>query len=263
MPALLETQRRVMDSLLQRGDPADAAALLRPTPGLDAARRLQLHRNNLFESLTAALAAVYPVTLQLVGEAFFRAMARRFIPQFPSRSGNLHAFGAELPDFIRGFEPAAAVPYLPDMAALEWALHAVYHAAPQPALDLPALAALDAGRQAALTLQLQPCARLLASSFPVLPLWQAHQGGAAGGLDAIDWREGARLLVAQRALEVEFQRLGAGELAWLRALDAGEPLGAACGLALEAEAGFDLPAVLLRHLELGTFRALDCEGDTP
>ena len=107
MPALHELQRRVMDALLHPGEDAAAAALLRPSPGLDAARRLRLYRNNLFESLTAALAAVYPVTQQLVGEDFFRALARRFIPAFPSRSGNLHDFGAELPAFIRGFEPAA------------------------------------------------------------------------------------------------------------------------------------------------------------
>lgn len=264
MTALPELQRRVMDALLQPlGEPTAAAtALLRPAPGLDAARRLRLHRNNLFESLTAALAAVYPVTRQLVGDEFFRVMARRFIPAFPSRSGNLHDFGAELPAFIGGFEPAAGLPYLPDLAALEWAIHAVYHEAPGPALELRSLAALDVRQQTALRLRLQPCARLLASSFPVLRLWQAHQDGAAIGLEAIDWREGVRMLVAQRALEVEFQVLGAGEFTWLQALHAGEPLAAACARALEVQPGFDLPAALVRHLTLGSFQALP-QGERP
>ncbi|NML15433.1 HvfC/BufC N-terminal domain-containing protein [Azohydromonas caseinilytica] len=261
MPALHELQRQVMDALLQRGDAGAATALLRPTPGLDAARRLQLYRNNLFESLTAALAAVYPVVQELVGEDFFRAMARRFIPRFPSRSGNLHDFGAELPDFLRGFGPAAGLPYLPDVAALEWAAHAVYHEAPVPALTLAQLAALPAEAQAALRLQLQPCARLLASGWPVLDLWQAHQGGAVV-MESIDLHGGVRLLVAQRALEVEFQRLDAGEYRWLRALEDGEPLTEACARALEADAGFDLATVLARHLALENFRALD-RGDPP
>jgi hypothetical protein len=263
MPAALhELQRRVMDALLQRGDATAAAALLRPTPGLDAARRLQLYRNNCFESLTAALGAVYPVVRQLVGEEFFRALARRFIPAFPSRSGNLHDFGAELPDFLRGFAPAASLPYLPDVAALEWACHAVYHEAPLPALSLDALAALTAQQQAALRLDLQPCARLLASGWPVLALWQAHQGEAEDGLEAIDWQGGGtRLLVAQRELEVEFRLLGLGEHAWLQALHDGQTLAAACGLALKADPGFELPAVLMRHLELASFRALEPQGD--
>ncbi|WP_298233605.1 DUF2063 domain-containing protein [uncultured Azohydromonas sp.] len=259
MPAALhEIQRQVMHALLQRGDATAAAALLRPTPGLDAARRLQLYRNNCFESLSAALGAVYPVVRQLVGDAFFRALARRFIPAFPSRSGNLHDFGAELSEFLRGFEPATSLPYLPDVAALEWACHAVYHEAPVPALSLDALAALDADQQAALRLKLQPCARLLASEWPVLDLWRAHQGNAEDALEAIDWHGGGtRLLVAQRELEVEFRLLGVGEYAWLRALHDGEALAAACGLALVADPGFELPAVLMRHLELGSFCALD------
>lgn len=262
MPAALhELQRRVMDALLQRGDAATAAALLRPTPGLDAARRLQLYRNNCFESLIAALGAVYPVVRQLVGEEFFRALARRFIPAFPSRSGNLHDFGAELPGFLRGFEPAAPLPYLSDVAALEWACHAVYHETLLPALSLDALAALDAEQQAALRLDLQPCARLLASDWPVLALWRAHQGEAEDGLEAIDWQRGTRLLVAQRALEVEFRLLGVGEYAWLRALHGGQTLAAACGLALEADPGFELPAVLMRHLEMQSFCALEPQGD--
>lgn len=263
MPAALhELQRRVMDALLHPdASSAAAAALLRPTPGLDAARRLQLYRNNCFESLTAALGAVYPVVRQLVGEDFFRALARRFIPLFPSRSGNLHDFGAELPGFLRGFEPAAGLPYLPDVAALEWACHAVYHEAPVPALDLDALAALDADQQAALRLRLQPCARLLGSDWPVLDLWRAHQSDAEDGLEAIDWQGGTRLLVAQRALEVEFRLLAVGEHAWLRALHGGETLAAACALALEADTGFELPEVLMRHLELGSFRAPKPQGD--
>ncbi len=263
MPAALhELQRRVMDALLQRGDASAAAALLRPTPGLDAARRLQLYRNNCFESLTAALGAVYPVVRQLVGEEFFRALARRFIPAFPSRSGNLHDFGAELPEFLRGFAPAAPLPYLPDVAALEWACHAVYHEGPLPALSLDALAALDAEQQAALRLALQPCARLLASGWPVLALWQAHQGESDAGLEAIDWLGGGtRLLVAQRELEVEYRLLGLGEHAWLQALHGGQTLAAACGLALEADPGFELPAVLMRHLELESFRALEPQGE--
>lgn len=260
MPALHELQRRVMAALLHPTDPqaqADAAALLRPTPGaLDAARRLQLYRNNLSESLTAALAAVVPVVQQLVGEAFFRAMAQRFIRRFPSRHGNLHAFGAELPRFLRDFEPAASLPCLPDLAALEWAVHAVYHEAPVPALTLQALAALDAGAQAALRLRLQPSARLVASDHPVLQLWQAHQPAAALALEDVDWRRGTRVLVAQRALEVEFQMLSDGELRWLQALQGGATLAEACAPALAADAGFDLAAVLMRHLELGNFQAL-------
>ena len=63
-----------------------AATLLDPTlpcpPGLtawngsDLTRRLAVHRNNVVVSLVDALADTFPVTQQLVGEDFFRTMAR-------------------------------------------------------------------------------------------------------------------------------------------------------------------------------------------
>src|SRR5689334_21117181 len=70
---------------------------------------LQVYRNNVFASLTEALAAVYPVVKRLVGEPFFNQLARRFIRRHPSRSGNLHDFGAELPAFIATLAETRAV----------------------------------------------------------------------------------------------------------------------------------------------------------
>ena len=59
-----------------------------------------VYRNNLFASLGAALEAVYPVSARLLGQGFFRQLARAYIVKHPSTSGNLHAFGAHLPLWI-------------------------------------------------------------------------------------------------------------------------------------------------------------------
>ena len=59
MRSLPETQALTLDALLHGGaERAHAAtALLRPTRGAPAARRLQVYRNNLQASLSAALEA--------------------------------------------------------------------------------------------------------------------------------------------------------------------------------------------------------------
>lgn len=257
MPTLLETQVRVIDALLQPDD-GTAPALLRPRAPIDAARRLQIHRNNLQQSLAAALAAAYPVVAQLVGEAFFAGMARQYVRRHPSRSGSLQAFGGELPAFLRDFEPAAGLPYLPDVAALEWALHEVYHDAELPSLAPARLGEVPPERQAGLRLVRQPASRLLESRYPVLRIWQAHQPGTADDGMPISLDEGGVwLLVVQRALEIEFRPLGAGEHAWLRAFERGAGLGDATGAALRAEPAFDLGACLARHLALGLFTGLE------
>ena len=123
MPSLHDTQARVMAALLRRLEAPPAAPLLRSRRGLAAERRLQVYRNNLEASLGAALAAVYPVVARLVGDDCFRQIGRAYLARVPSRSGNLHEFGAALPEFLAAEPALAGLPYLGDVAALEWASH--------------------------------------------------------------------------------------------------------------------------------------------
>lgn len=256
MPALRETQALVLGALRNGGAPAPGVLrLLRAGAGPGAAERLQLYRNNLFASLGDALGAVYPVLAQLVGEAWFGQLARAYVAAHPLRAASLHGFGDALPGFVGGLPGAQALPYLADVAALEWALHEVYHAAAHRPLAAAALADVAADEQPRLVLTLAPAARLVASDYPVLRIWQAHQPGADPQATISLDEGGVRLLVLRRALETTFVRLGAAEWTWLAALAAGATLAAATAAALAQEAGFDLGAVLSRHLVLGTFCA--------
>jgi hypothetical protein len=249
---LAELQARVMDALRHGGSGADA--LLPPAPPFTPAQRLQVYRNNMRQGLTDALAAVYPVVQRLVGEAFFRQAARAYIGDHPPRSGCVQDFGAALPAFLQALPACAALPYVGDLAALEWACHEAYHQAELPALPPARLAAVAPAQQAGLQLALQPSARFVASRYPVLAIWQANQQAE---VPALSLDAGAdRLLVVQQGLEVEFRRLGVGEDRWLRALAAGRGLGEATAEALDAEPAFDLPAVFGRHVLQGLFTGL-------
>src|SRR5687768_16032631 len=104
-----------------------------------AGERLQVYRNNVFISLRQALADVYPVVQRLVGEEFFNQLARRFVREHPSRSGNLHDFGREFAGFLATLPDLTELPYLPDVAALEWALHEVFHEAEARPFDFSTL----------------------------------------------------------------------------------------------------------------------------
>jgi hypothetical protein len=221
--------------------------------GLGSERRLQVYRNNVFLSLTEALKAVYPVTQRLVGEGFFRYAVTHYIPLHPSASGNLHDFGGCLPEFLATFEPAVELTYLPEVARLEWAYHQVFHAAEQPPLDLAALAAVPAERHGELKFTLHPAARLLASAFPILRIWQVNQEDFSGD-PAVELSEGGiRLLIIRREnLEIELQPLPAGEFALLQALAEQQDFATACERALATQADVDLPALFSKHVQQGT-----------
>src|SRR5688500_7173734 len=89
--------------------------------GMPAARRLAVYRNNVMGSLIDVLAAAYPTVCRLVGEPFFRFAAASFAAAAPPVRPHLMSYGGGFAGFLARFEPAADLPYLPDLARLEWA----------------------------------------------------------------------------------------------------------------------------------------------
>lgn len=252
MPRLPELQASFAAGILGESlDAISAIAAGRFAPD----QHLQIYRNNVFESLTGALKAIYPVIERLVGEGFFRFAADHYIRQHPPHSGNLHDFGFYYADFLAGFTPAAGLPYLPDVARLEWAWHEAFHAEDAAPFDAQRLAKVPAEQQGNLRFVLNPSARFLDSVYPVLSIWKANQDQAPE--EIIDLTQGgAPLMVIRRSLRVEIEILTPGEYALLHALLQGTNLEAACDAAFAVESAFDLTTVLQRGVQGGTFAAL-------
>jgi len=217
-----------------------------------AAQHLQVYRNNVVESLTGALRAVYPVVDKLVGDGFFRYAAHEYLRAHRPRSGNLHDYGDAFANFLAGFTPAAALPYLPDVALLEWAWHQAFHAADAPVFDLARLGALPAEQHATLRFVLHPSARLLTSNYPIVRIFEINQEGYEGDT-CVDLAEGGvQALVIRRALTVTVEPLAAGEAALLTVLAGQQTLNAAVDAAQAAQPDFDLTSALATHLRRGT-----------
>jgi hypothetical protein len=85
--------------------------------GLHFAHRMWHYRANCRLNRIAALQATFSTVEQLLGTDFFRAMAREYVDSTPATSANLHEMGDDFPGFIAQFAPAAALPYLPDVAS--------------------------------------------------------------------------------------------------------------------------------------------------
>ncbi|MGB9092559.1 MAG: DNA-binding domain-containing protein, partial [Gallionella sp.] len=169
MPALSEVMSGFAQAIVRGDEPP--AQIDAAYPHYSAAIAIEVYRNNYRGNLHDTLAGAYPVIRQLVGEDFFRYMARKFIEQYPSRSGNLHRYGAEIADFLASFEPAQGLPYLPDVAALEWACHRAYFAEDASALDLTELAQIPPDQYPDLVLRTHPSCHQVRSRYPVVAIW--------------------------------------------------------------------------------------------
>jgi len=250
MNGLRELQRDFARSVLS-GEVA-VADRIRPT-GMNAGQRLSVYRNNTFLGLTEALRDGYPVVNRLVGDGFFDGLARAFIARHPPRSGCLLGYGDGFPSFVAQYPQAQGLPYLPDVTRLEWLWQEAFHEADAQGIDLSALATVPLQSYAELRFRLHPSARLMASDYPVLHIWEVNQPGFEGD-DRVSLGEGGcRLLVFRPGLEVEVHRLDAGDYAFLTAISEDSILAEALERAANADDCFDLLNSLRHWIDRGLF----------
>jgi hypothetical protein len=92
-----------------------------------------------------------------------------------------------------------------------------------------------------LRLATHPSLRFVASDFPLLTIWQAHQGDAAG-IGTIDLAQGGDMLLVYRPRrECLIRQVSSGAFAFVMALAAGQCLAAAYDSAITNAPGFSLP----------------------
>jgi len=247
---LAERQREFATALV---DPAAAVpqGLIGPDR-LPTQKRFAVYRNNVVTGLIEALQANFPATCRIVGEEFFRAMARDFVISKPPNSPILLSYGAGFPDFIAGFKLAEALPYLRDVARIERAWTEAYHASEQPAIHPNVLAAVPSGRVPEIRLTLHPSLRLVRSRFPALTIWRMN---VADGVPApVDPESGGQDALAIRpAADVEVRSLPPGGVEFISTLARGESLAEATNSALKQSSCFELSANLTALIGAGVF----------
>ncbi len=224
---------------------AGAVPLFRGEPAR-IKRCLAIYRGNSSANAHKALAAIYPITATITGVEFFEGLARAYALRHPSASGDLNEYGDTFGDFLAAFEPAQALPYLADVARMEWLAQRAHYAADHAAFDGSRLAAIAADDLTHLRLWLHPACALLQSDWPLARIWQVHQHDFAGEF-SVDLDAGpSTVLVLRPQLRVVVEALAAGESAFLNALAGGNTLGAALTAATAADPGFMPDAALQR-----------------
>lgn len=233
---------------------------LRAWNGSDPATRFAVYRNNVVVALVDALSATFPVCSALVGEAFFRAMAREFVAARPPRSRVLAFYGRDFPAFVDAFAPAESVPYLADVARLEMARLEACHAADVEALapDEIAAALADPARLPALRIEAHPSAAVLRSRFAVFSLWAAHQGEGAPEIElaTVDPAQPQSVLVVRAGLDVHCVELAPAIAVFIDRLLHGAGLATAQHAAHGAGPDFDLVTGLTILLQWQIITAL-------
>lgn len=223
--------------------------------GSDPLARLAVYRNNVVVSLVDALATTFAVTQALVGADFFRAMAREFVRQSPPAHQVLAYYGDAFADFIEQFEPAQSLPYLADMARLEYARVRACHSANQTPIAQDILGPLlqDPSALMQTRFQLSSGLALLRSDWAVVALWAAHQdmGTLDEQLSRLDLDQANYLAVYRDGMQVMVQRIEPAPWAFVQGMAQGLSLADASARAFALDPHANLPEALAWCLQKG------------
>jgi hypothetical protein len=251
-----------MQTLAQFED-AFAAALLAPEPVPDTEahpwakqRGFAVYRNTVLKACVDALLANFPAALRLVGEDWMRATATEFARTHLPREPMLAAYGAEFPEFLAGFAPAADMPWLAQVAALDRCWSESHIAADARVLSPTALTSLAPDQLAAIVLRPHPAARWRwFADRPIYSFWSRNRQPGEVSLADIPWQaEGA--LLTRPTGAVQWRPLSSGGAAFLDQCAHGATVAEAAGAALAAQPGIDLAALMALLLDAGAFAAM-------
>ncbi|WP_081961046.1 putative DNA-binding domain-containing protein [Aquabacterium sp. NJ1] len=238
-------------------------------PALVAARLqtdatgLRAYQLNAQATAQRVIAAHYPTLQAMLGEDTLKALALILWQEAPPDRGDLGAWGAALPGLIERHPDLQTWPWLADCARLDWARHQCERAA-DANLDTRSLNLLAETEPEQLHLALKPCVQLLSSDWPVVALWQAHQGPADTHEDAarLALRSGQTgdVVVWRQPWLLQMAPVGPADALWMKALltQPDQPLGT---LLAQAPTGFDFGTWLNQTVAQGWLWKLSATAD--
>lgn len=154
--------------------------------------RFAIYHNNWCFGLIKALKNHYPVCERLTGIKFFEAMTKQYVKLNPSSYFSLNDYGENFAEFVGSFPPANQLPYLPDVATLEWAIHRAligkaninteHHKIIEMMNDLDKINNLDnfgnlitPQLSLNINLNIMENGTFIASKYPIHKIWQTNQ----------------------------------------------------------------------------------------
>lgn len=144
--------------------------------------RLKIYRDSSLNGRLKALRNIFHSCERMVGEQFFAQMTVEFLTQQPSQHLTADAQGQYFSAFIADYSAAATVPYLSDLAKLEWLWYQVFH----DGSDKP---------------------RFMQSNYPITQLWEMCQPEYRGDFVLADLAAPLKVMLVQREQRIHMRHL--------------------------------------------------------
>ena len=247
MPQLVELQQAFAEAIVGGTYHAATAAMAADASAL---RSVALYRRLIRNNYVQVLTITYSVLAQLVGHAYFTTVARGYLTQYPSTSGDLFLYGRHLPAFLQRSD---APPLLIELARLEWACHEIHQAADSTPVSLEHFQAIASVDPACVTVHFDLAMRLLSFPVPVHRVWLALQSDAPTDeiVNLPLQEEESCVVVTRTGGKVQVMLLAKADYLVLAALFRGADLASVERMAIESGLEVDFQRLWATALKLG------------
>jgi len=216
------------------------------TPKLTTDTQISIYSNSINNNLINALSNIYPVCEKLVGNNFFYVIASEYIKNYPSASPDLADYGKHFSQYLSLKHTINSVPYLPDIAKLEWAYHRAFHAKNELQLNMDILAKYTAEQLTSCIFSLPESHVLLTSNYPVDEIWKINQTENVDEL-ALNYKP-VYLYLFRKQHEIHIDKINKIEFMYLQKINSHQPFLNICEHFSETA---DMSALLVKSLQLG------------
>lgn len=204
--------------------------------GIQAAIRVGVYAGGYPARLLDAVAESHPAVAHVLGQGAFAALVARYVRALPPQSYNLNDAGSRLAEYLPVDRLSAQLPFLSDLARMEWAIVRAFHAPVREAFDPATVTNWSAEDWFGTRIDLQVGTALVRSAWPIHAVWAARET-PVDEID-IDMTAGGNVILIHRAgFEVVCESIGEAEATAIQALLGGATLGDVSERLSAADAG--------------------------
>jgi len=239
--SLADLEKRIKEKIQPTGEKENVkwSDLLNPQGGEPGEKRLGVHAGGYFARVEEGLRDVYEAVSLLAGQEAFHALSTAFAQRHVSRDYNLSRIGQDFPEYLEKSNPLSEMPFLPELAKLEWRIALSFHAFDAPPATPAKLAEIAPGDWEKARIIFQPSIFLFSSAWPVLEIWKSAKEGTFVR-DSVE-KKTFFTLIGRRGDLVRCEPLDANQYGLVKALVAGKTLGEACAELAEKDTAEELP----------------------
>ncbi len=227
-PSLREFQQWIKSRIRPANaqDPVGLEDPLNAQRGIPGNARMRVYAEGYAVRMRESLAEVFEALHQVLGEAAFNRLSEDYAARFASHDYNLSLAGRHLPEFLKDWSKTRDLPFLPDLAALEWLVCMAFHAFDEKPLSVQQTSAIAPKDWESMKIVFQPSVGVIASRWSILDIWQARNKPRESVNIPLDSPQ--QVLVYRSQLQVNCAAIDKTAFQLLQSLLQGQRLGQAC-----------------------------------